>query len=177
MNNSNNIGPIGTIVVFIFIIMISAILAVLVKSNDKTQPKKHSPGQQTKQPQHKKQRYIPKKLMTKPEIEYGNIIRKVLPNGYRLFPQICLASILNKTTDNYYVSELFRIIDFVIFDLEYNPVLLIEINDKSHHQKKRIKRDFKIMELCEEAKLPLIRFWMEYGINENYIKEKINEYL
>ena len=76
-----------------------------------------------------------------------------------------------------YVNELFRIIDFGVFDKEDNIILLIEINDSSHRLYHRRKRDEKVKEICAEAEIPLLTFWTEYCINEQYIERRINECL
>lgn len=121
--------------------------------------------------------YKPKKLLSKSEINFGNAIYKALPNGYKLYPQICLRSIIEKTDNSRYGNELFRIIDFAIFDKNYLPVLLIEINDDSHHDYNRYRRDNKVKDICEQANIPLIRLWTEQGINPDYINKKIRELL
>ena len=118
-------------------------------------------------------KYTKKKLVSKTEIAFGKAIKKALPEGYRLQPQICLASILRKKGDSKFANELFRIIDFGIFDKEFNILFLIEINDESHNKRKRIARDYKVKDICEEAGIPLITFWTSYGIDEQYIKKRI----
>ncbi len=121
--------------------------------------------------------YKKKKLLTNSEISYARAIYKVLPKEYRLYPQICLASVIHKTIENTFANELFRIADFGIFDQDYNVVALIEINDSSHKEWQRRARDSKVKIICESADIPLITFWTEYGIDEHYIQKRINEHL
>ena len=88
-------------------------------------------------------------------------------------------SIINKNTNNYYRNELFRNIDFGIFTSDYNEILLlIEINDKTHNNKKRIKRDKKVDYITANAGIRLIKFYSNYDNKREYIKERVkNEIL
>lgn len=121
--------------------------------------------------------YSKKRLMTNTEIFYYKAIKENVPKGYIVFPQINLATIINRNDKHKYQSELYRNIDFVIFDLYSNPIILIEVNDKTHHQKERWIRDQKVKDICNEAGLPIITLWVECGINRNYIKNRIEKYL
>ena len=116
-------------------------------------------------------------LMTDCEKEFFRVFRKVLPNEYILQPQINLASIINKESFSQYQNELFRNIDFGVFDQNYTLKLLIEINDATHTQPERIERDKKVAFICAQAGIPLITFWTKYGINEIYIKKRLYKYL
>lgn len=114
-------------------------------------------------------------LMTKNEQKYYNVIKDNLSEKYKIFPQINLATIIQKTDPNAYRNELFRNIDFLITDSEYKPLVCIEINDESHNDYKRKQRDRKVKAICEEAGIPLITFWTSYGINKDYIIARIDE--
>lgn len=127
-------------------------------------------------PQQEKQ-YAKKKLLTPTEIKFYNAIKKYLPSEYILLPQINLASIIARTDEHKYQNELYRNLDFAIFDKNYIPIAAIEINDKTHNEKARKARDFKVKDICESAELPLITFWTDYGINEEYIQKRISEYI
>ena len=84
----------------------------------------------------------------------------------------------NKEYDWEYQNELNRIIDFGLFDKQTTtPLLLIEINDRTHHESKRIYRDQKVKDICEQAGIKLIAFWSEYSNTEKYIVERISKEL
>ena len=87
--------------------------------------------------------------------------------------QVNLACVVDKISNSKYRNELFRNIDFGIFDSSFCPLCLIEINDSSHKQPERHERDLKIKFICEQADLPLLTFWTSYGVNISYIKSKI----
>lgn len=115
-------------------------------------------------------------FVTPTEREYLTAIKNVLPKEYYLQPQVSLRSVIDRTDDAYYQNELYRIIDACIFDKSsFKPLVLVEINDSSHNQPKRIERDKKVKMICEEAGIPLVTFWVKYGVNEEYIEKRILE--
>lgn len=114
-------------------------------------------------------------LMTETEKKYFSAIIPLLPNGYILQPQINLASIIERTDNFKFCNELYRNIDVGIFDFNYKPIALIEINDSSHNSQSRYERDKKVSDICEEAGITVIKFWTKYGINPEYMQKKIFE--
>lgn len=114
-------------------------------------------------------------LVTKTEMAYLNYIRSILPENCRIQPQANLASFISRTDGAKYQNELFRNVDFIVTDLAYRPLFVIEINDQTHLAPDRRERDRKVNNICEEAGIPLIKFWTSYGVNETYIKRKIME--
>lgn len=114
-------------------------------------------------------------LITPKEKEYLTAIKRSLPAGYFVQPQINLASIINKNDDQSFHNELFRNVDACIFDMTYRPIVLIEINDMSHNYNRRKSRDLKVKNICEEAGIKVITFWTKYGVNQEYISKTVNE--
>ena len=130
-----------------------------------------------RKPQRSEKSYAKKALLTATEIKFKNAIEKHLPNNYVLYPQINLATIIKRTDEHTYQNELFRNVDFCVFDEKFIPRLIIEINDNSHKEKSRQARDIKVQKICEGAEIPIVKFWTEYGVNESYIEKKIKEIL
>lgn len=123
-------------------------------------------------------RYEPKaSLISKNEAAFFKAIKSVLADDYRLFPQINLASFINRVDNARFQNELFRNVDFLITDTQYCPKMVIEINDRSHLTRERRERDEKVKKICEEAGIPIINLWTSYGVNIEYIQNKINETL
>lgn len=124
--------------------------------------------------------YSTKPLLSDYELKIYKIINNHFANDYAIIPQVNLASIIKKQKKfpNQYQNELFRNIDIGIFDkTSYNPLLMIEINDKTHNEPNRIERDKKVKQILENANLKLITFYAKYDNKENYIIDRINEEL
>ena len=120
---------------------------------------------------------IKESLMTNTEIKFYNCIKFILKDRYILLPQINLATVLQKVSGSSYQTELYRNIDFGIFNKNFKTLLLIEINDDTHKTKSRVERDKKVADICFNAGLPLIRFWTSYGVNYQYINSRVRQYL
>lgn len=116
-------------------------------------------------------------LVTKTEMEYLNCIKAVLPENYLIQAQANLASFIVRTDGARFQNELYRNVDFIITDLFYRPLVVVEINDQTHLAEDRRERDKKVASICEEAGIPIIRLWTSYGINQEYIKKRILETL
>lgn len=82
--------------------------------------------------------------------------------NYRLFPQISLISVLDKYKFDYkseQKNELYSIVDFCIFDNNFNLKYAIEINGPSHYNDlERMARDMKVNKILQTAEIPLITF-------------------
>lgn len=98
--------------------------------------------------------------MTASEFAFFKKIQE-LEAKYIIIPQVNLASIIEKRGGKYH-SELFRNIDFGIFDINYNLLLLIELNDKSHTNIKRKDRDLKVKKILSDCQIPLLTFYTYY---------------
>ena len=116
-------------------------------------------------------------LISTLEQEFYNVIRDSVPNDYCVFPQINLASFIDKTDNSKFRNELFRNVDILITDSAYAPKFIIEINDQTHLKSDRRERDEKVQKICEEAGIPILKLWTSYGINPKYIKDRIDEIL
>lgn len=99
------------------------------------------------------------KLVTDNEKRFLDVIYKAMEivygKDFRVFPQVALSSIIQKKATKWR-SELFRSVDFLVTSLDYRPLVVIEINDQSHDNKSRIKRDNNLRAICREAELPIL---------------------
>lgn len=116
-------------------------------------------------------------LLSIPERGFFDSIKASVPNGYNVFPQICLSAFIDRTDDSRFRNELFRIVDFLVTDSEYKPCIAIEINDRTHLDSDRRERDQKVNSILEEAGIPLITLWSSYGVNGEYIRQQISSAL
>lgn len=118
-----------------------------------------------------------KTLISKSEQNYYHAIKEAVPEGYCVFPQINLASFIDRTDDARFHNELFRNVDFLITDADYKPKIVIEINDQTHLNAERRERDKKVQNICEEAGIPILKLWTSYGVNTEYIRNRISDTL
>lgn len=114
-------------------------------------------------------------LVTTTEQKYLSAIKSILPEGCLIQPQANLASFITRNDNARFQNELYRNVDFLIMDIHYKPMVIIEINDQSHLSPDRKERDEKVKKICEEAGIPIIKLWTSYGINTEYISKRINE--
>ncbi len=110
------------------------------------------------------------------EEEYFEKIKSLISDNFIIFPQIPLSQIVEKHSQSNYKTELFRVIDFCIFDENYYPVLCIEINDATHVGKNRAKRDSKVAEILKSAKIPLLVLWTYEDADLGFIKKSLKPY-
>jgi hypothetical protein len=119
--------------------------------------------------------YDAKPLMTQSELSFYNQLKTLESNKIHILPQITLANIVHKKGKYTHQTELFRNIDFGIFNESYRPELLIELNDKSHEQKSRKERNEKVKLICNSAGIDLIIIDTnnpDIEIVKSYIKKK-----
>ena len=121
--------------------------------------------------------FVKDSLLTKTEIKYYNLLCSILGDRFLVLPQINLASVIDKKGGNNFRNELFRNADFGVFDYNYRPIFLVEINDNTHFRKDRRERDKKVNEICEKAGLPILTLWVKDGINPAIIEKQIQKIL
>ena len=113
----------------------------------------------------------------KVEEQDGFFFYEIEGENYLIYPQINLASVIEKKGGSGFRTELFRNADFGIFNYDFTPVLLIEINDNTHFRADRAERDEKVLEICKSAKLPIVTFWVKDGIDINRMRKTLEKYL
>lgn len=164
-------------IAFLWVLLIIKTLSLLINKSKKNTYHKSTPPQKKEEQEHK---YESKGLLTDYEKYFFDTISNEFGMKYYIMPQVNLASVVNKIKDfpTQYQNELYRNIDIGIFDKSnMTPLLLIEINDKTHNQQKRIARDKKVHEICKLANLQLITFYSNYPNKREYIIKRINEAL
>ncbi|HOP65628.1 MAG TPA: DUF2726 domain-containing protein [Bacilli bacterium] len=127
----------------------------------------------------KKYYYIKKKFLNNDELFFYKCFKK-LDSKYIVLPQVSLESIIKK---KYYNSkytfhqELNRILDFCIFDQDFNILLAIEINGESHNTNNRKYRDYKVKKILNEANIELLTFNINYPNTEESIIKRTTDSL
>lgn len=120
--------------------------------------------------------YERKRFVTKSERHFLDVLLDEYGEDYFIQPQICLMSVIRKNTTGY-ANELYRTVDLGIFDDDFNVVLLIEINDNSHHRSDRQARDEKVNTICNSAGIPLLTFWEEDNVTDEEFLHDCKKYL
>ena len=151
----------------VIILVVVVIVQVVAKKPAKTK-KAAENDQEAKEFQYKK-----KSFLTPTEKSFLETLKTLTNYNLIVIPQINLATIVQKIGEFRYQNELYRNIDFGIFNKEYNLLLLIELNDSSHIQKQRKNRDLKVKDIVYKAEIKLITFYTDKPNTPEYVIERI----
>ncbi len=118
-------------------------------------------------------------LMSPPERELYELLTKLLDRrAFAVLPQTALVSVIDKVSGGGYRNELFRIADFCIVDAgDFEPLVLVELNDASHLRDDRRLRDEKVAAICSDAGIPLVTFTLEQAKNAKYVRNELSRRL
>ncbi len=103
-------------------------------------------------------------MMTRTESEFFLKLGNIVSERYYVFPQVHLSALLDHKVKGQDWKFAFRHIngksvDFVLCDKEtFQPTYAIELDDLTHEQSDRRKRDLEVERIFKEANLPLVRF-------------------
>ena len=122
---------------------------------------------------------LKKYYLTQAELAFLKILREAVGLNYEIVPQVSLKSIVKvKDNNNYYTYQNKidrKILDFVLFSKsDFNPLLIVELDDSSHQQSERIDRDKFIDKVAEVTKLPILHVPVKYSYNVNELRNQID---
>ncbi|MFZ2560053.1 MAG: DUF2726 domain-containing protein [Candidatus Nanoperiomorbaceae bacterium] len=117
--------------------------------------------------------YEAKPLLTDSERIFIEKLKPLENYGFNIIPQVPLSSVIRKTGHYRYQNELYRTIDFGIFDRDYHVLLLIELNDASHERYDRHQRDLKVRKICQGAQIELLAFHASYPNDQAYVLHRV----
>lgn len=117
-------------------------------------------------------------LLSAPEYDFLCLLRGIVDlKRCEILPQISLNAVITKHNASYR-NELFRLADFCIADsATFEPLLLIELNDKSHERDDRRLRDEKVRAICDAAKMPIVSFTLEEATDPRFVAGRIRRYV
>lgn len=121
----------------------------------------------------KKFRYQRKNFLTDSEKRFLLILQELAKYNMVVVPQVNLATIVQKIGEFRYQNELYRNIDFAIFDNDYNLLLLVELNDATHRQNSRRLRDLKVKDITMQAGIKLMTFYKNKPNKPEYVIGRI----
>jgi hypothetical protein len=117
-------------------------------------------------------------LFTPAEKEFLNVLDQTVGKEFRIYGKVRIAdTILPKRTlsrknwNRHFFQISSKHFDYVLCDKRsMDPICVIELNDRSHQKKERIKRDQLVEKACRSANLPLI--WIP--VQREYDKREIH---
>jgi len=116
-------------------------------------------------------------LMTKAEKELFDVLEKVVNNRYYIIPQVKISNLaVVSGTKNYktYLNKIDRkTVDFVLFDKQFLPILVIELDDSSHDSEIRKERDRFVNRIMNKIELKIIHIRISSIYNLRDIEEII----
>lgn len=114
------------------------------------------------------------KMLTRPEQDFLYKLREIMPEKYEVIPQVALINVIDKKTNAAYRNELFRVIDYCFVARDtFEPLLLVELNDRSHLRSDRQQRDAKVAAICADARIPLVTFWQDGDLSYASVKRAV----
>ena len=119
-------------------------------------------------------------IMTEREQEFYKKLKSVCGDSILIFPQIHLSSLFFHNVKGQNFKLAFRFInrlsvDFVLVDSRnFKTLLAIELDDSTHNEKDRIKRDLIVNDIFKKANFPLLRV-DSVKIDNEKLKEMILE--
>lgn len=97
--------------------------------------------------------------MNKSEQAFFYELKKQLPEGYYIFPNMRIADMIQAVDGEGFYGRRNKIlpkhIDFLVCDAYFRPVVAIEVNGSSHRRADRMERDDLVRRIFADAKLPL----------------------
>lgn len=115
-----------------------------------------------------------RQLISRPEYNFLQTLREINPSKYEVLPQVALFSVIDKVTNASYRNELFRTCDYCFVDRDtFEPLLLVELNDRSHLRADRQQRDAKVAAICSAARIPLVTFWMDGDLSYGTVRRTV----
>jgi hypothetical protein len=119
-------------------------------------------------------RYCRGRFLSKNEKEFLRKLDRIVGARYRVFVQVRLADLVDVETGVSSrsrwkaISRVFaKSVDFVLCNRStLDPVLILELDDRSHEAADRRRRDPLVDRVCAEAGLPLVRVKARFAYSE-----------
>lgn len=127
---------------------------------------------------------VKKNYLRKEEVEYLSHLESLFGNSYIIKPQIHLSDIADVQFgyydhDNLYYDLKRIILDYVIFDKQYNPLVGVELNGSSHFFNHRRSRDSLAENLLHNIGVEYLEIDLSKKYNgseiQNQIEKKIKD--
>lgn len=157
---------------WIVVVIVLAIVVVIQAVTKRPRAAQPAP-EEAPAAEEKTVRYQKKRFLSASEKSFMDILRALEAYHVIVVPQVNLATVIEKVGEFRYQNELYRNVEFGIFDADYNPLLLIELNDASHQQDARKARDAKVKSITSQAGIQLMTFYTNKPNKPDYVIERI----
>lgn len=116
-------------------------------------------------------------VLTPAELSFFHVLRSITP--YYIAPKVRLADFLTVSSKANYQAAFNRIaakhVDFLLCDPRtMQPVLAIELDDKSHNRRNRKDRDALVDAIYQQAALPVMHFPALTAYQPQAVKQAID---
>ncbi len=117
-------------------------------------------------------------LLTQTELKFYKLLKNITDKlELSLFIQVSLYEIIKNKNFKDFNKIKSKSIDFVITEKNCKIKLCIELDDKTHNNKKRLERDHFINKLFNDLNIELLRIKVENYYNIEKLEQKIKESL
>jgi len=124
-------------------------------------------------------------LLTAAELSFHHVLTIAVDNGFDIYAKVRVADIIsvNRGLDRSTHQTAFnkiqsKHVDFVLVNKKTSEIVCaIELDDSSHQQTKRQRRDEFLDAACIAAKLPLLRFNAQHAYKSGEIEQKLSDAL
>ena len=102
-------------------------------------------------------------IMTEREVEFYKKLKHVCGENILIFPQIHLSNLFFHNVKGQNFKAAFKFInrlsvDFVLVDSRnFKTLMVIELDDSTHNEQERIRRDLIVNDIFKKANFPLLR--------------------
>jgi len=120
-----------------------------------------------------KARYCRGRFLSANEREFLSNLDRVVGARYRVFAQVRLADLVDVEGPKTARFDMMRLVfaksvDFVVCDrATLDPVMILEVDDRSHDVAERRRRDVLVDRVCAEAGLRLVRVRARFSYGES----------
>lgn len=171
------------IIVLISVCLILLLIAFIYKYFKKMK-ENHIPKLKEKKVKKKKDKVVTVKninlkltqnFMIRKEVLFWKYLNSILPKGYLAIPRVALNSLVlpdgDKTIYNLVVD---KTLDFVIFEeREMNPVLVIDIYDKTFNDEKLDEQDPLLIDILNKLGVKVLQIFVSSNFNKDDTKNLI----
>lgn len=123
---------------------------------------------------------LQKKFLSAAELTFYRVIQLAVGDVFAICPKVRMSDVFSVTNEaenyGYYNKIARKHIDFLLCDLAtMQPVLGVELDDRSHDRPDRRERDFFFEDVFDAARLPLVRVFVKPSYNPNDLREYLLE--